>query len=112
MGSAVWNAIGVAEEKLGAWLSEGTAAVSGLTGKITNLFNQEEKLAPNLVTGVQTIVKDLEDLIPLAETATTGQGVNWPADSAAYQQYLKLIADVKTFAPQVEAAVAALKSVT
>lgn len=111
MGSSVWDAIGVAEAKLGEWLAEAKTAVTGLTGKVTTLFAAEEKLAPEVVTGVQTVFADLEALIPLAETATTGQGVNWPADSAAYAAYLKLVADVKKLAPDVEAGIAAIKTV-
>jgi hypothetical protein len=110
MGSPIWNTIGVAESKLAAWLSEATTAVTGIAAKAAKVFSSEKQTAPEIVAGVQTVFADLEALVAAGETATTGQGVNWTADSAAYNAYLKLVSDFKTLAPAVEAALKDLET--
>lgn len=111
MGSAVWQALGVAEAKVGEWMAEAKAAVTGLSGKLTTVLTAEKALEPAVVSGVELVFEDLEALLKLTETATAGQGVNFPADSAGYAGYLKLMADVKAVAPQVEAALKAIETV-
>lgn len=111
MGSSVWQTLGIAEAKLGEWFAEAKAAVTGLSGKVGTVIAQEKALEPAIVSGLQLVVADVEALLPYVETATAGQGVNFPADSLAYQALLKLIADAKAVAPKVEAALAELKSI-
>jgi hypothetical protein len=56
------------------------------------------------------VVADVEALIASSSAAVTADGLNFPADSQVYRQFLTLIADFKNLAPVVEQAVTILKA--
>ena len=56
------------------------------------------------------MVADVEALIASSSAAVTSDGLNFPADSQVYRQFITLISDFKNLAPVVEQAVTILKA--
>jgi hypothetical protein len=87
--------------KAGKW-------IAGDVSKVEQLITAEKKLAPDTVTKVVKFVTDAQTLISLSATAAGGEGLNFAADSAAYQAFLEFKDDVVALAAQIEADVKAL----
>jgi hypothetical protein len=82
--------------------------ITSLASGIGKLFAAEKALAPAVATSIVTLVGDLESLIALSASAVGTDGLNFPADSAAYTQFLKVKADVVASAAVIEQAIQAL----
>jgi hypothetical protein len=107
--SNIFEKIGVGLSDVGKWVGDAVKAVLGIAGKVKTILEAEQKLEPAFIAGLSTVVKDVENLIALSETAVTDGAVNFPADSAAYNQFITLMNDFKALVPVVEAGIAALK---
>jgi hypothetical protein len=82
--------------------------ITSLASGFTKLFATEKAIAPAVASSIVTLVGDLESLIALSASAVGAEGLNFPADSAAYAQFLKVKADVIASAAVIQQAVEAL----
>src|ERR1700744_2134277 len=69
----------------------------GVASKAESLFNSAEKSAPAVSSAAVPLFTDVEALSSLAAPAVGSEGLNFAADSAAYAQFLKVVADAKAF---------------
>lgn len=100
--SNIFQKIGVGIEDVGSWFNDAVKAVVGVASKIKAILESGKQLEQPFINGVSTIVADVESLIALSESAVTSGAVNFPADSAAYNEFLKLVNDFKSLIPVVE----------
>lgn len=82
--------------------------ITGLATGFAILFAKEKALAPITASLVTKFVGDVESLIALAAPAAGEGGLNFPADSAAYTQFLVVKSDVVQLAAQIEKDIKAL----
>lgn len=85
------------------------AHLFGLAKRLEIILRAEKPLADQLIKGVTLVIGDVETLLAEAQTAFTDGGLNFPVDSAAYQSFLKLLADARALVPIVEDELAALE---
>lgn len=71
--------------------------ILGVSAKAVELFKSSEPAQAAAVV----LLTDVESFIALAAPAVGAEGLNFAADSAAYAQFLKLIAAAKAFAADV-----------
>ncbi|GGG96952.1 hypothetical protein [Silvibacterium dinghuense] len=98
----------------GKWIADAITGTVHLAEKIEAVLRAAKPLEEPFVEGLSTVVADVEALIAASGTALSAEGLNFTADSAAYQHFLALIADFKKLAPIVTEALEILegKSVT
>lgn len=108
----VFKEIGIGLADVGKWFANAVKAVLGIATKVKRVLTAANQLEPQFVEGLSTVVNDVELLISDAEGAVSASGLNFAADSAAYQQFLKLVHDFKTLAPIVEEAIQILEGKT
>ncbi|WP_446741812.1 hypothetical protein [Silvibacterium acidisoli] len=103
--SNIFEKLGVSIENFGKWMVDAIKDTVSLAIKVATILKAEKPLEAQFVSGLSTIVADVEALIAASESAVTTEGFNLSADTAAYQQFLTLIADFKKLAPIVQEAV-------
>lgn len=84
--------------------------ILGIEGKATKVLSAAEKVSPELIAEIDTTLTDVEAFASLAAGAAVADGLNFPADSAAYAALMKVIADVKSLGTSFSEAIAALKA--
>lgn len=77
--------------------------------KIETILKAEQPLEKPFVSGLSAVIGDVEALIAASETAITSNGLNFPADSQVYREFVTLIADFRKLTPVVEQAVSILE---
>jgi hypothetical protein len=82
--------------------------IAGDISKIDRLLTAGKTLAPETVAAVVKFVSDTQTLISLAATSVGASGLNFAADSAAYEQFLIVKDDVVSLAGVIETDVKAL----
>ena len=85
------------------------AHVFGLARKVEVILKNEQPLAKPMIDGITLVIGDVETLLAAAQVAFTDGGLNFPVDSAAYQAFMKLLADAKALVPVVEDELAVLE---
>lgn len=85
------------------------AHVFGLARRVELILKNEQPLAKPMIDGITTVIADVETLLGEAQTAFTDGGLNFPVDSAAYQAFMRLLADSKALVPIVEDELAAME---
>jgi hypothetical protein len=104
--------IGVGIADFGKWIAEAVTDTVNLAIKIEKILKAEKPLEAPLVSGLSTVISDVEALIAASQTAITADGLNFPADSAVYQKFLALISDFQKLSPVVEEAIEILEGKT
>ncbi len=110
--SNFFQKLGVGISDFGKWLATAVKETASIAARIEKILKAEEPLAKPFVSGLSTVVADVEALIGSSESALTANGLNFSADSQVYQQFVTLIADFKKLAPVVQDAVAILEGKT
>lgn len=87
----------------------GVAHLFGLARKVERVMLAEEPLEKPFIDGLVKVVSDVEDLLGEAQVAATDGGLNFPADSSAYQAFMALYRDARALLPIVEDALAVLE---
>ena len=85
------------------------AKLMNLGEKVALVLKREKALEPNFIGGVRALVVDATALVSEGEAVATAEGLNFAVDGAAYVAFQKFVADLKLFAPVVEAAISNLK---
>jgi hypothetical protein len=83
-----------------------------LAEKVEQILKAEKPLEKPFISSLSTVVADVEALISASDSAVTAGGLNFPADSQVYSDFVTLISDFKKLAPVVEEAIDALKGET
>lgn len=108
----VFQKIGAGIADFGKWIAEAVTDTVNLAIRIEQVLKAEQPLEAPFVSGLSTVVSDVEALIASSQTAVTAGGLNFPADSAVYQQFLTLVSDFQKLAPVVEEALEILEGKT
>jgi hypothetical protein len=101
--------LGVGVADFGKWFAGAVEDTVKLSAKIEAILKAEQPLQAPFVSGLATVVADVEALIAGSSAAISADGLNFPADSKVYQQFLTLIADFKKLAPVASQALAILE---
>ena len=110
--SNIFQKLGVGIADFGKWLAEAVSDTIHLAKKVETILKAEKPLEAPFIAGLSTVVADVETLISASDTAITADGLNLPADSKVYSDFLTLIADFKNLAPVVEEAIDILEGKT
>jgi hypothetical protein len=70
----------------------------GVADKAKAVLTAEKAVAPEAAAAAVKLFTSVEALISLAAPAAGANGLNFAADSAAYAQFLQIVADAKEFA--------------
>ena len=108
--SNIFQKLGIGIADFGKWFATAVKDTANLAAKIQAILTAAQPLQKPFVSGLSTVVADVEALIASSSAAVTADGLNFPADSQVYRQFLTLIADFKNLAPVVEQAVTILKA--
>jgi hypothetical protein len=107
--SNIFQKLGVGIADIGKWLASAVSDTIHLAERIEQILKAAKPLEQPFVSGLSTVIGDVEALIAAADSAVTSDGLNFPTDSKVYSDFLTLIADFKKLAPVVEQAIAALE---
>jgi hypothetical protein len=107
--SNIFEKIGVGLADAAKWVATAVKDIVGLAAKVEKVLRAAKPLEKPFITGLSTVVSDVEALLTDASMAVTSEGLNIAADSKTYQDLVKLIDDFKTLAPVVEEALAILE---
>jgi hypothetical protein len=106
----VFQKIGIKVADFGKWFAGTIGAIIGLAVRVEHILKSEKPLEQPFISGLATVVADVEALIAASEGAITADGLNFSADSKVYSGFLTLIDDFKKLAPVVEEAIALLET--
>lgn len=101
----IFQKFGIGIANFSKWLAEAIMDTVHLAEKIEQILKAEKPLEAPFVSGLSTVIADIEAVIAASATAVTADGLNFPADSKVYSDFLNLIADFKKLAPVVEEAI-------
>lgn len=110
--SNIFQKLGVSIADCGRWLANAISDTVHLAEKVEQILKAEAPLEAPFVAGLATVVRDVEAIIAASGAAVSAEGLNFPADSQVYSDFLTLIADFKKLAPIVEEAMDVLKGKT
>lgn len=110
--SNFFQKLGVGVADFGKWIAGAIKETVNVAARVEKLLKAEQPLAKPFVSGLSTVVADVEALIGSSESALSAKGLSVSADSQVYQQFVTLIADFKKLAPIVQEAVAILEGKT
>jgi len=105
----IFQKLGVKAAEFGKWIARAVTSVVGLASRIETILKSEKPLEKPFISGLSTVVGDLEALVTACEGALSSDGLNFPADSKVYSDFLTLVNDFKNLAPVVEQAIAILE---
>jgi len=108
----IFQKLGVKLVDFGKWLGGAVQSVIGLAIRVESILKSEKPLEQPFITGLSTVVADVEALIAASEGALTADGLNFSSDSKVYAGFVTLIDDFRKFAPVVEQAIAILQGKT
>lgn len=95
----IFKKLGIGIVDFGKWLAGAAEETVQLSLKIEKILKASKPLEAPFVAGLSGIVADVEALVAASTAAVSADGLNFPADSKAYQQFLILIADFRQLAP-------------
>ena len=107
--SNILQKFGVSIADFGKWLATAVRDTVHLAQKVEQILKAAKPLEQPFVAGLSTVIADVEAIISASSTAVTADGLNFPADSKVYSDFLNLIADFKKLAPIVEEAIGLLE---
>jgi hypothetical protein len=105
----IFQKLGVQVADIGKWIARAVTTVIGLAVRVEKILKSEKPLEKPFISGLSTVVADVEALIAASEGALTADGLNFAADSKVYSDFLTLVNDFKSLAPIVEQALAILE---
>jgi hypothetical protein len=105
----IFQKLGVRVADFGKWIAHAVASVVGLAVRVEKILKSEKPLEKPFISGLSTVVSDVETLIAASEGALTADGLNFAADSKVYADFLTLVNDFRNLAPIVEQALAILE---
>lgn len=105
----IFQKLGVKVAEFGKWIARAVTSVVGLASRIETILKSEKPLEKPFISGLSTVVGDLEALVTACEGALSSDGLNFPVDSKVYSDFLTLVNDFKNLAPVVEQAIAILE---
>ncbi len=105
----IFEKLGVRVADFGKWIAHAVTAVVGLALRVETILKSEKPLEKPFISGLSTVVGDVEALIAASEGALTADGLNFSADSKVYADFVTLVNDFKNLAPIVEQAIAVLE---
>jgi hypothetical protein len=105
----IFKKLGIGIVDFGKWFAGALQETANLAAKIEKILSAAKPLEAPFIAGLASIVTDVEALIAASSAAVSANGLNFPADSKAYQQFLTLIADFKKMAPIVTEAIQILE---
>lgn len=105
----IFQKLGVGLADCAKWMAGAVQSVIGLAVRIERILKAEKPLEKPFVSGLSTVVADLEALIAASEGALSADGLNFSADSRVYAEFVTLIDDFRKLAPVVEEAIAILE---
>lgn len=105
----IFQKVGVKVADFGKWFAGEVKTIVGLALRVETILKSEKPLQKPFISGLSTVVADVEAVIAASETALTADGLNFAADSKAYADFVTLIDDFRKLAPIVEQAVAILQ---
>ena len=106
----VFQKIGIKIADFSKWFAGTVKAIIGLAVRVEQILKSEKPLEQPFISGLATVVADVEALIADSKGAITADGLNFSADSKVYSGFLNLINDFKKLAPVVEEAIALLET--
>lgn len=109
MANNILKKIGIGIEDVSKWVATAVKDVVSLTTKVEKVLNASKPLEQPFITGLATVVGDVEALLADADGAVTASGMNFAADSKTFQDFMKLIDDFKNLAPIVNEAIQILE---
>jgi hypothetical protein len=104
--------LGVGVADFGKWFAASIQDTAKLSARIETILKAAAPLQAPFVSGLATVVADVEALIAASSAAVSADGLNFPADSRVYQQFLTLIDDFKKLAPIATEAIQILEGKT
>jgi hypothetical protein len=107
--SNIFKKIGVGIADIGKWIAKAITDTVSLAAKVEAILKAEQPLGASFVSGLSTVVADVEALVAASGTAVSASGLNLPADSAAFKELVTLIDDFGKLAPIVGEALAILE---
>ena len=107
--SNILQKFGVSIADFGKWLATAVRDTVHLAQKVEQILKAAKPLEQPFVAGLSTVIADVEAIISASSTAVTADGLNFPADSKVYSDFLNLIADFRKLAPIVEEAIGLLE---
>jgi len=105
----IFQKLGVKIADFGKWFAGEVKTIVGLALRVESILKSEKPLEKPFISGLATLVADVEALIAASEGAVTADGLNFSADSKVYTDFLSLVDDFKKLAPIVEQAIAILE---
>ena len=106
----IFQKLGVKIADFGKWFAGAVKAIVGLAIRVEKILQSEKPLEKPFISGLATVVADVEALIAASEVALSADGLNFAADSKVYSNFVTLIDDFKKLAPVVEQALAILEA--
>src|SRR5579862_3710314 len=103
--SNFFQKLGIGIADFGKWLATAVKDTVSIAARVEKILKAEQPLEKPFVSGLSTVVADVEALIGCSQSALSANGLNFTADSQVYQQFVTLIDDFKKLAPIVEQAV-------
>jgi hypothetical protein len=110
--SNIFQKLGVGIADFGKWLAEAISDTVHLAERVETILKAEKPLEQPFISGLSTVIADVETLISASDAAVTADGLNFPADSKVYSDFLTLVADFKKLAPIVAEAIDMLEGKT
>ena len=107
--SNIFQKLGIGIADFGKWVATAIKDTVSVAAKVEKILKAEQPLEKPFVSGLSTVVADVEALIAVSSVAVTSNGLNFSADTQVYQQFVTLIADFKKMAPVVEQAISILE---
>jgi len=108
----IFKKLGVGIVDFAKWLAGAVQETAHLSAKIQQILKAAQPLEAPFVAGLSSIVADVEALIAASTAAVSANGLNFPADSKAYEQFLNLIADFRKMVPIAAQAIQILEGKT
>jgi hypothetical protein len=110
--SNIFKKLGIGIADFGKWFAGAAQETANLSVKIQKVLSSVQPLEAPFVTGLASVVSDVEALLAASTAAVSADGLNLPADSQAYQQFLTLVADFRKLVPVATAAIRTLEGKT
>jgi hypothetical protein len=108
----IFQKIGIGVADVGKWVVTAVKDIVGIAVKVERVLSAAKPLEKPFISGLVTVVSDVEALLTDAQGAISAAGMNFSADSKTYQDFVKLVDDFRTLAPVVEEALAILEGRT
>jgi hypothetical protein len=105
----VFQKIGIKIADFAKWFAGAVKSVVGLAARIESILRSEKPLEKPFISGLSTVILDVEALLAASEGAISADGLNFPADSKVYAGFVTLVDDFRKLAPVVEEAIALLE---